>query len=178
MSKKTKPAKTLGRPEELSDKELLRRFKALKQFLENNWGRIGLKLQRARRPDDVKKTLKLVPYVEQLTAFRDERAARLLDDRETEVELEELRVTQEEYKVVEASQDRLWSEYHRARRSAEEATVALKAFISQIEGAIGLFPFFFVSAVFAKTLGVEELTKASNQLEASLHVAQEDKDKD
>ena len=67
MPKKAKHSKKLGRPEELSSEELLDRFKALKRFLEDNWGRIGLKLQLVRQPDKVKTILKLVPGVEWCT---------------------------------------------------------------------------------------------------------------
>jgi hypothetical protein len=176
MPKKSNHSKKkLGRPEALRPEELLERFKELKRFLEDNWGRIGLKLQRARRPDDVKRALKLVPGVEQFIPFRDKRAARLLEDGNTKVGLGELRLTREKYKDALATQDRLWTEYHKARRSAEDATTALKAFISQIEAAIGLFPFFLVTALVAKALGVEELTNDSNRIEASLQVAQKEK---
>jgi hypothetical protein len=176
MGKKVQPSnKKLGRPEEISDRELLDRFKALKQFLEQNWGRIGFKLQKARRPDDVKTALRIVPYVEQFSAFRDRRAARLLEDGNTEVGLPELRVTQEKYADAKATHDRLWSEYHKTKQSADGATTTLKVFISQFEAAIGLFPFFFVAAQFAKMLGVAELTNKSNQLWASLQLAQDEK---
>jgi hypothetical protein len=57
MSENTKAAKKLGRDEEIKPAELLRRYAALKRFLEDNWGRIGLDLPRVRKPDDVKSVL-------------------------------------------------------------------------------------------------------------------------
>jgi len=173
MPKKIKHS--LGRPEELSSEELLDRFKALKRFLEDNWGRIGLKLQRARQPDKVKMILKLVPGVEWCTPFRDHPAACLLKDGTTKVRWRELGLTRQQHEDAVATEDRLWSEYHGARRRAEEATTALKVVISQFEGAIGFFPFFRIAVVVAKQLGVEELTSDSNRLWASLQQARKEK---
>jgi hypothetical protein len=170
MPKKTKHSKKLGRPEELSSEELLDRFKALKRFLEDNWGRIGLKLQRVRQPDKVKTILNLVPGVEWCTPFRDHAAACLLKDGTTKVRRREL-----EHKDTDKEESRLFSEYQSAWRRAEEATTALKAVISQFGGAIDFFPFFRIAFVVAKELGVEELTSNSNQLEASLQQERKEK---
>lgn len=176
MPKKAKRTKKkLGRPVEISDRDLLERFQALKRVLEDNWGRVGLRLQKARRLDDVKKALRLVPGVEQFIPFRDQKARCLVQDLETKVTLRELRSNQEKYKSAVANQNRLWSEYHNARRKAEEAAVALKAFITQFEGAIFLLPFFAIAAQLAKELKVEELTNRSNRLGASLRLIEDEK---
>jgi hypothetical protein len=177
MPKKTKDSKKkLGRPEELRPGVLLDRFKALKRFLEDNWGRIGLELQRVRQPDNIRAILKLVPGVEWCTPFRDEAPLGcLLKDGTTKVGWRELRLTRQQYEGAHATESRLWSEYHSARQKAEEATVALKVVISQFEAGIGLFPFFLVVAAFAKELGVRDLTENANRLEVSLQLAQKEK---
>lgn len=174
MPKKTRHSK-LGRPEELSSEELLARFKALKQFLEDNWGRIGLKLKRARQPDKVQAILKLVPGVEWCTPFRDHAAACLLKNGTTKVRRRELALTRQQHNDTDKKESRLLSEYQSAWQRAEEATTALKVVISQFGGTIDFFPFFRIAFVVAKELGVEELTSNSNRLEASLQQAREER---
>jgi len=155
---------------------LLDRYKALKQFVEINWGRIGLELQRVRQPDEVRATLKLVPGVEWCSPFRDQAAAAcLLEDGSTKVGRRELRLTRQQHKDAVATERRLFSEYPSTRQKAEEATTALKALISQFGTGISLFPFFRVVALVAKELGVEELTNNSNRLEASFRQAQKER---
>lgn len=60
----------LGRPEELKIEDLPRRFRDMKFFLENYWGRVGLGLRKARKPDDVKSVLNLVRGIESMSPFR------------------------------------------------------------------------------------------------------------
>jgi hypothetical protein len=175
MPKKGKNSKKLGRPEIIGAEELLQRYKALKQFLESNWGRIGLELQRVRQPEDVRAILKLVPGVEWYSPFRDDAARCLLADGTTKVGWRELGLTRQQQEEAVATERRLFSEYHSVRQKAEEATTALKALISQFGTGISLFPFFLVIALVAKELGVEELTNNSNRLEASLRQAQEER---
>ncbi len=71
MRKKTKKVNRGGRTEEISAEKLLERFRALKRVLEDNWGRIGLKLQRVRNPNDVKEIFTLLPGVEWYPPFWD-----------------------------------------------------------------------------------------------------------
>ncbi len=175
MPKKVKNSKKPGRREVIGSRELLDRYRVLKQFLENNWGRIGRELQRVRQPEDVRSILKLVPGVEWCSPFRDYAARCLLADGTTEVGWRELSLTRQQQKEAIATERHLFSEYHGVRQRAEEATTALKAFVSQFGTAISLFPFFLVVALVAKELGVEELTNNSNRLEASLRQAQKEK---
>jgi hypothetical protein len=69
MPKKAKNPKKLGRDELIDSDKLLDRYEDLKQFFEHNWGRIGLELQRVRKPDEVKSIMKLVPGVEWVHLF-------------------------------------------------------------------------------------------------------------
>jgi hypothetical protein len=128
MPKNNQDSKKLGREEVLSAEELRKRFLDLKRFLGDNWGRIGLKLLKARRPDDLRKALRLVPSVEWCIPFRDGGAKCLLNDGSSEVGWRELRLTREVCEEVDRRADSLWSEYHDARRKAEEATNVLKGF--------------------------------------------------
>jgi len=175
VPKKAKKSKKLGSPEVVSNKKLLDRLKALKQFLEDNWGRIGLELQRVGQPGDVRTTLRLVQGVEWWTPFRDHPAACLLHDGNNAVGWRDLRLTRQSYEDAVATESRLWSEYHTAQQRAVEASTALKVVISEFGAAIGFFRFFLVVALLAKTLGVEELTNNSNRLEKSLKESQKQK---
>ncbi len=173
MLKKAKNTKkTLGRPEVIKPEELLERYRHLKQFLEHNWGRIGLELQRVRKPEDVRTVLRIVPSVESHIPFRDDPAKCLLADGDTEVDKRELDVTRQQRQDAIDIKNRLWSDYHNARRNAEEATTTLKASISQFNGLLSFYPFFRVVFLIAKVLEVENLINDSNQLKGDLDLAQ------
>src|SRR6266852_4504903 len=94
MPEKSKTAKKLGRDTVVKDKDLSNRYNALKLFLEQNWGRIGLRLQRVRKPSDVQSAFKLVPGLESWSPFRENKATCLFDDATGPVGIPELRVTQ------------------------------------------------------------------------------------
>jgi hypothetical protein len=175
MLKKTESSQNLGRPEVVSTEELLDRYKALKQFAENNWGRIGLELQRVRQPEDVRTALRLVPGVEWCRPFRDQPALCLLEDGTTEVEKRELDLTRQLYQDAADTEARLWSEYHSASQESEGAKTALKAVISQFEPVLGFYQFFFVIFVIAKKLEVEKLTNDTNRTKEALTLAQQKK---
>jgi len=173
MLKNTKNSKKLGRPEAIDSKELLKRYRALKQFFEHNWGRFGLEFQRVRKPDDVRVILRMVPGVEWCMPFRQEAPLGcLLMDGDTEVDARELARTREQYRSADATEHRLSLEYYPLRQKADEATIALKVFISQLGQGIRFFPFFFVVAVAGEKLGIRDVTTSSNRLEAEFQQAQ------
>src|SRR5713101_4435180 len=157
MPKKATKSEKLGRDEVISDKNLSERYDSLKQFLENNWGRIGLKLQRVRKPSDVSSTFKLIPQVEWCSPFRDYRATCLLDDGSGPVGIRELRVLQRITEDAAEVEDKLWSEYHAASQQAQTARTNLNTLIGEFRANAGLFPFFYVVFVIAKELRVQEL---------------------
>lgn len=170
-----KPAKKLGRTIVVKAEDLHERYKDLRQFLEHNWGRIGLKLQQARRPNDIKIILKLVPGVASYRAFRDQPAGCLLDDGSVEVEKRELDQLRQQHKDATADHDRLWSEYHSAVQKADAATNAVKAAISQYEHAFSVSPSFPVVDHLAEELEVEKLTSESNRIKTTLDLARQRK---
>jgi hypothetical protein len=173
MPKKTINRKKLGRTEVIKPQDLLKRYKDLKQFLEHNWGRIGLELQRVRKPDQVREILKLVPGVEWCTPFRDEAPLGCLrKDGSTEVRWRELGLTRQQHKDVLATEDALRPEYYGTQQQAEEAVTALKSAISQFGPAITVFPLFFLVSLLAKELAVEELIDKANRLKTSYQQAQ------
>ncbi|MGB9072140.1 MAG: hypothetical protein WCC22_05675 [Terriglobales bacterium] len=179
MLKKTKKSKKstkkLGRPEVIRPEDLLDRYRALKQFLEHDWGRIGLELQRVRQPDDVWTALKLVPGVEWCTPFRDQPAACLLEDGEIEVEKPELDLLRQQHQDADDTERRLYSEYHSAYEKAAAATTALKAAISQFGAGLNVPRFFWVIFLTARELRVGQLTNETNRIKDSLDRARETK---
>jgi hypothetical protein len=175
MPRNTENPKKVGRDEVTTPEKLLDRYEALKQFLESNWGRIGLELRRVRRPEDVRKVLTNVPGIEYSRPFREQSAVCLIEAGTTEVAPIELRRTREAHDAADSTESRLWSEYHHSRQKAEEATNILKIAIADYGSAIGFFPFFLVVVLIAQELSVEELTRESNRVEASLRLAQRNK---
>lgn len=170
-----KAKKKLGRPESIEPEDLSRRFNDFKHFLENNWGRIGLELQRVRKPAEVRTILKLVPGVESWRAFQDRSATCLLEDDEIEVEKRELDLLRQQHEDADNTESRLYSEYHRAYEKAAAATTALKGSISQFGAAPLLLQFFWVIFLTARELRVEELTNETNRIKTSLDLARETK---
>jgi len=171
----TKKDKKLGRSKELRIESLPKRYRDLKWFLENNWGRVGLGLQRVREPEDVRTILNLVPGIEWLPPFRGH-AICLLANEATKVSSNELRETRRRYREAEAKGQQLWSEYHLKNQSAQQAMTALKSAISQFQDGLGIFPFFLAISVIARELRVEELTTLSNNLEAAVREATKEKE--
>lgn len=177
VPKKTrKPKKRLGRPEMVKPEELLNRYHDLKEFLEQNWGRIGWALQRVRKPADVRKVLELVPRVEFRRPFNQEPAVCLLEDGEIGIKKRELDRMRQQYRDAAADEDRLrWSEHHVAFQKAEDATTALKSIISEFGLLLRFYPFIFVTLVLAKKLEVDKLRNTAIRLKEALSLAQEKK---
>lgn len=175
-AKKSEKAEVkLGRPESIRPDDLPRRFNDFKHFMENNWGRIGLDLQRVRKPAEVRTILKLVPGVESWRAFQGRPATCLLEDDEIEVEKRELDLLRRQHENADNTERRLYSDYNSTYEKAAAATTALKATISQF-GAAPLLPqSFWVIFLTARALRVEKLTNETNRIKDSLDLARETK---
>lgn len=173
MSKNAKHPKKVGRPEVIKRNELLARYKVLKQFLEHNWGRIGLELKRVRKPNDVRVTFQMVPGVEWCIPFRqDAPLGCLLRDGDVEVSWQELARTREQYEEANAIEYRLSSEYYPLRQSIDDVRNAVNVLISQAVVGIQFYQFFFAAFVAAEKLGFREVVASSSRLEAKLRDAQ------
>ncbi len=163
----------LGRPEELEIEDLPKRFRNLKSFLGNYWGRVGLGLKKARRPEDVISVLSLVQGIEQMPPFKGH-ASCLIYPTAIEVGPKELRATRRKHKAVEKWEDHCWRAYHEATPRAEQAKTAFQQEMSQFSGLLDRFEFFFVVYVIAQVLSVEELTtSARNRWDAVLKAQRE-----
>ncbi len=106
----------LGRPEELKIEDLPKRFREMKSFLENYWGRVGLGLRKARQPEDVRAVLTLVQGIEWMTPFKGH-AICLIAPHAGEVTANEIRATRRKHKAAEALEQRCWTEYHESEGS-------------------------------------------------------------
>src|ERR1700674_3545276 len=121
MSKDRETAKKLGRDEKIDPGELLRRYAALKRFLEDNWGRIGLDLPRVRRPEGVKTILNRVRDAKWCPAFRDFPMGCLLLDGSVKVSWRKVRETREKYEEAQLAEGRLSLESHKMNEAAQNA---------------------------------------------------------
>jgi hypothetical protein len=169
-----KSTKKLGRPEELKIEDLPRRFRDMKSFLENNWGRVGLGLKRIRQPEDVKSILNLVQGIEWMAPFKGH-AICLIAPNAVEVTANELRATRRKHNAAEAMEQRRWTEYHETIQKAQQAAVAFQQAISQFGAALDRFEFFLVLILVANKLEVRELTTLVPNLWAAVLKAQEEK---
>jgi hypothetical protein len=173
MMKTRKPGK-LGRQEELELDDLPERFRKTRRFLEHNWGRIGLGLQRARTHDDVRATLLTVPQVDQLEPFCGH-ARCLISNEASEVSDKEVRATRRNYQKCERRENQVWSEHHEANKNAREVSEALRAAISQFEHALRYFDFFGVIFLLAQELHVKDLTEKAIASQTAVREFQEEK---
>ena len=176
MAKRAKKStKKLGRSETISSEQLLARCKIFKWFLEENWGRIGLELQRASEPDDILQALRLVPGVEGVRPFCEEPSACLIREGAVKADSRELSVTRKQREEAIDNERLLFSKYHSAYQETGKAGAALKAIISELAPVIGLLPFAFVIIVIAKKLRTEELSTNLKLLTESYRQAQQSK---
>jgi len=166
-TKSKKPAKSLGRDEAITPRDLLDRYRSLKHFIDNHWGRIGLDLQRIRKPDDVILALKLVPGVEYCVPFRDQQARCFLAVGEIETDQIEIRRTRKQRDDARTEELRLSLEFNSVWQRWHEADTALEQTISYFEKVLTFYPFQVLLFMLAKELGVGELWKNSNHLDAS-----------
>jgi hypothetical protein len=175
MVKKSRNSTKLGRREIISRDKLLERCKALKQFLEGEWGRIGLELQRVRKPEDVRNVLRLVPNIEWRRPFHEHPAMCLIVDGSEAVDRAHLARTHREYEKAEQDEQLRWSEYHSAQQQMRSAVEAVNSFIAYFQSAIILRPFFIIAFVVAQGLEVEQIRIKAGQTDESIHAAQKKK---
>jgi hypothetical protein len=164
----------LGRPEELQIEDLPKRLRDMKSFLENFWGRVGLGLRRARQLEDVKSALSLVQGIEWMTPFKGH-AICLIYPKATEVPPEELHATRRKHKAAEKFEQGCWAAYHDASPKAQQAATVFQQAISQFDGVLDRFEFFFVLSRVADTLKVKELTTEMPKLWDAVLKAQQQK---
>jgi hypothetical protein len=176
MSKDTKAAKKLGRDEEISPDELLRRYAALKRFLEDNWGRIGLDLPRVRQPDDVKSILNRVPDAHWLPAFRDFPMGCLLKDGSEQVSWRKVRETREKYNEAKLEEGRLSLESYNAHLAAQNARTAFEAAAAEYKEHQDAKKAQDQLQNIAKQLRIEELTNQAKELGTSLRDAHKNRE--
>jgi|CZKH01.1.fsa_nt_gi hypothetical protein len=172
--KPKKSTKRLGRPEELKIEDLPKRFRDMKTFLENYWGRVGLGLRRVRQPEDVKSILNLVQGIEWMVSFKGH-AACLITPVAIEVTPNELRATRRKHKIAETEEQCRWTEYHETTPKAQQAEAALQEAISQFGNVLDRFDFFLVLSLIADKLKVKELTTRTPELLAAVLKAQTEK---
>lgn len=173
MPKKTKKAKKGGRYEEISPEDLLTRSSAWKRFLEDNWGRIGLRLQRVSSAEEVRQIFARVPGVEWTEPFRDHSAKCLLDEGLRKIDFRALRKTQKKHKDAVAREIQCWSEYHQTQQEAGAAKTAMKAFIHEYQSASCLICFLRRVFAVAKELEVKRLDEKAALVESQLNRARE-----
>jgi hypothetical protein len=172
MARKKNISKKVGRNEEINPEELLKRYAALKRFLEDNWGRLGLKLPRARKPEAVLAVLNLVPNAKWHPAFRDFPPGCLLRPNAEKSEWRELRATREECRLAELAEQRLFPESYKANQAAQGAVTALNAAKAEFGKSESRGNDRRLHQI-TEQLRVEELTNLSTQLAQSLRHAQE-----
>jgi hypothetical protein len=176
MAQNDTSSKNLGRDEVLGDDEILDRFKGFKRFLEDNWGRIGHQLKRARKPDEIRSALKRVPDVEQLIPFRDQSAVCLLGHGRAKVNWRQVRRTRHRYEEAVGIVDRLWPEYQDVHQKADDAFTAMKVYMSQFSSTKRSKRQLSAIRDVERQLGVRELTDKKNEIEASVERARKKKD--
>jgi hypothetical protein len=176
MAKKSRKARKLGRHEVLGRDQLLNRFRAHKLFFEGEWGRIGLALQRVRKPSDLREALRSVPNIEWRSPFRDHTAGCLISEEVVETEHDEVKRTRRELRVAEENLSRLWSEYHSAHKRMSDSIDAMRSFMSYFALAIGLFPFFFVAVALKQELEIERFASEANRADEAVKSMQRKKE--
>jgi hypothetical protein len=131
MPKNEGNSKKLGRDEKIDPEELVRRYAAMKRFLEDNWGRLGLKLPRVSTPEKVKSVLNRVRDAKWSPAFRDFPTGCLLVDGSAKVTWREVRQTREKHKAAKDIEGILSLESHHASQAAQNARTAFDAAIAE-----------------------------------------------
>jgi hypothetical protein len=172
MPRNSKTSKKAGRGQEIEPKELLRRYAALKRFLEDNWGRIGLDLPRVRQPEDVKSVLNRVKSAQWCPAFRDFPTGCLLQGRLVRASWREVRATREKYEDSKSTEGRLSLESHTAHQASQNARTAFEAAVAESEQQQDSKRNQRRLKEIAKQLRLEELSNQAKELGASLRTAQ------
>jgi hypothetical protein len=141
----------------LEDHELFRRYGALKYFLEFNWGRIGLKLQHVRKPNDVRSAITRVPRVETLPAFRDQDAICFVNEGHGPVHFSVLRATRRRQKEAADAVANRSSELHTSSQKFASAQTSLRNALSEfatLACSLRIFTY-----LFAMDFGVQQLRR-------------------
>lgn len=172
MPNLSKNPKKLGRDEEINPEELVRRYAAIKRVLEDNWGRIGLKLPRVRKPEAVKSILNRIPNAKWLPAFRDFPMGCLLRDGSKKVSWREVRETRQNHEEALTTEGQLSRESHSANQSAQSARTAFEAAVAEYSQDKDLKRSQGRLEQIAKQLRVEELTNEAKGLSARFQAAQ------
>jgi len=166
----------LGRPGQLDIEDLPTRFRNMKSFLENFWGRVGLGLKKARKIEDVKSAFSSVQGIEWMTPFKGH-ASCLIYPRALKVPTSEMRATRRKLKDAEEREQQCWIAYHEANPKAQQATTAFQQAISQFDGVLDRFEFFFVLCILADALSVQELRTLTPKLWVAVQNAQQEKNR-
>lgn len=154
----------------LQDEELFRRYGAVKHFLEFNWGRIGLRLQRVRKPADVSSAINLVPRFESFLLFREHNGRCFSDQGSGPVRFPEVRKTRRMHtEAKDATHDR-WSEFHRASQKYQSARNSLNVAVEEFASLAPFFPIF--NTLFAIAVRVENLKREFVNAQLALDQAQ------
>jgi hypothetical protein len=132
MPKDQKTRKKFGREQEVEPEELVRRYAALKRFLDDNWGRIGLELPRVRRPEHVKSVLDRVQDAQWCPAFRDFPTGCLLREGSKKVSWREVRETREKYKEAKRAQGLLSLGSHDVTRRRKAFELHMKLLLQRL----------------------------------------------
>jgi hypothetical protein len=172
MPKNKNTSKKLGRPEEIDADELVRRYAAMKHFLEDNWGRLGLELPRARTPEKVEFVLNRVPAAKWCPAFRDFPTGCLLEAGSAKVSWRAVRRTREKHKAAVQTQGALSRESHNASQAAQNVKTAFDAAVSEYRGRPNAKQSVRRLKELGKHLQVEELAHKSLELGTRLRTAQ------
>jgi hypothetical protein len=127
MPRRTKHSKKLGRDQEVADDDLVRRYAAMKRFLEDNWGYLGLRLPRVRKADEVMSILNRISDAEWCPAFRDFPTGCLLRTGEAEVGWRRVRDTRCKLDDARREVSALSPQSQTARRAFEKVNSAFEA---------------------------------------------------
>jgi hypothetical protein len=176
MPKNERTSKKLGRDEEIGAEELVRRYAAMKRFLEDNWGRLGLELPRARKPEKVKSVLNRVRDAKWCPAFRDFPTGCLLGDGSAKVSWREVRQTREKHKVAKDTEGLLSLESHNANQTAQNARTAFDAAVAEYKDAPDAKQSERRLKEIARQLRLEEVGKQAQELSARFQAAHQSRE--
>jgi hypothetical protein len=172
MLKRTKSSKKLGRDQEVADEDLVRRYAAMKRVLEDNWGRLGLRLPRVRKPDDVMSILNLVHDAEWCPAFRDFPTGCLLRKGGTNAGWRKVRATRYKFDASRREENELSPKSQTANQEFERVKSAFEgAHRGKKEHQLSERERAQLHKI-AKQLRIEELSRDAQTLGELLRVAQ------
>lgn len=171
MPKKRDRGKKLGRDQVIDNDELLKRYAAQKQFVEYNWGRIGLQLQRVRKASDVGAAFRLVPRLEFTLPFREHKASCLVNHCSQPVSIRNLRSTQQLHDQSARALTAQWSDFHNSSQEFESGKANLKISFSEIGALACFFPIFYL--LVARDVQVQNLQEKFVDVQLALKKTQQ-----